>query len=167
MWSSWPSGQNSCIAPVQRAGQRAEALAIEPQSTTAAFDARYPEGADYVVVPAMEPRDALSEGADEIALGLTVDAWSRTALSTVVTVAGSETVRSGHGLRIHPAALRDAAAVDRMLPPIRAEAPARVLDRTLANIGTRHGRPTAEIVALAMEYPWSGEIQSLAKVELQ
>ena len=32
-------------------------IRIETQATTARFDARYPEGADYVVVPAMEPHD--------------------------------------------------------------------------------------------------------------
>jgi len=32
-------------------------IRVEPQATTAQFDASYPEGADYVVVPAMEPRD--------------------------------------------------------------------------------------------------------------
>jgi transcriptional regulator GlxA family with amidase domain len=30
---------------------------FEPQSTTRAFDERYSEGADYVVVPAMQPRN--------------------------------------------------------------------------------------------------------------
>ena len=34
-----------------------ELLSVEPQSTTRAFDERYPDGADYVVVPAMMPRD--------------------------------------------------------------------------------------------------------------
>lgn len=34
------------------------ALRIQPQATVAAFDARYPEGADYVIVPAVShPRD--------------------------------------------------------------------------------------------------------------
>lgn len=32
-------------------------IRVEPQAATAQFDASYPEGADYVVVPAMEPRD--------------------------------------------------------------------------------------------------------------
>ena len=32
-------------------------LRIEPQSTARDFDERYPDGADYVVVPAMEPRN--------------------------------------------------------------------------------------------------------------
>ncbi|MGK9050747.1 DJ-1/PfpI family protein [Neorhizobium petrolearium] len=33
------------------------ALKVEPQATTAGFDARYPEGADYVIVPAMHRDD--------------------------------------------------------------------------------------------------------------
>ena len=32
-------------------------IRVEPQATTAQFDAPYPDGADYVVVPAMEPRN--------------------------------------------------------------------------------------------------------------
>src|SRR5690606_11061317 len=108
----------------------------------------------------------VSEGVDEIALGLTVDAWSRTASGTAITIAAGETVRTRHGLRIHPAARRQA-AVDRMLPSPSADTPARALDRALADIEARYGRPTAEIVALSMEYPWSGEIPPLAMVELR
>ncbi|HZW16051.1 MAG TPA: DJ-1/PfpI family protein [Brevundimonas sp.] len=33
------------------------ALTVEPQATTAQFDARHPEGADYVIVPAMSRND--------------------------------------------------------------------------------------------------------------
>lgn len=33
------------------------ALTVEPHATTAAFDARYPDGADYVIVPAMSRDD--------------------------------------------------------------------------------------------------------------
>ncbi|MBX5462746.1 MAG: DJ-1/PfpI family protein [Steroidobacteraceae bacterium] len=33
------------------------ALSVEPQATVAEFDARYPEGADYVIVPAMRRED--------------------------------------------------------------------------------------------------------------
>ena len=33
------------------------ALTVEPEATTAAFDARYPRGADYVIVPAMSRDD--------------------------------------------------------------------------------------------------------------
>src|SRR5262245_54313111 len=34
------------------------ALTIEPQATTSDFDARFPEGADYVIVPALERSDS-------------------------------------------------------------------------------------------------------------
>jgi putative intracellular protease/amidase len=34
------------------------ALTVEPDSTISDFDAKYPEGADYVIVPAMSQRDA-------------------------------------------------------------------------------------------------------------
>ena len=52
------------------------------------------------------------EGVDEIALGLTVDAYARTALSTVVTVGRSSTaVRSRYGLMIHPTTSGQPAAV--------------------------------------------------------
>jgi hypothetical protein len=98
----------------------------------------------------------VSEGVDEIALGLTVDAYSRTALSTVVTVGGSrEAIRSRHGLMIHPNTSSRAAAVDRMLRPPHSDASALTIERELANIASRFDRPTADIVALTMEYPWS------------
>ena len=45
------------LHPFSRLGRGPELLRIEPQSTTRAFDDRYPDGADYVVVPAMEPRN--------------------------------------------------------------------------------------------------------------
>jgi putative intracellular protease/amidase len=100
----------------------------------------------------------VNEGVDEIALGLTVDAYSRTALSTVVTVGSSgEAVRSRHGLMIRPNTSSQSAAVDHMLPPPRSETSARAIDRELAHIASRFGRPTADIVALVIEYPWSDE----------
>ena len=288
------------LHPFSRLGRGPELLRIEPQSTTCAFDDRYPDGADYVVVPAMEPRNnpfvmdwiaaqsrkgarivsvcagaltlgaaglldgrratthwayvgdlqkahpsmqwaqdrryvsdngittstgitasmptmialieaiagrpkaeqlardlgmanwdarhrssafqltwehqktflrnwlsfwrhetlgvPVSEGVDEIALGLTVDAYSRTALSKAVTVgSSSEPVRSKHGLMIHPHTSGEAAVVDHMLPPPRSDAPARTIDRELAHIASRFDRPTADIVALVIEYPWVAE----------
>ena len=100
----------------------------------------------------------VSEGVDEIALGLTVDAYSRTALSKAVTVgSSSEAVRSKHGLVIHPNTSGQAAAVDHMLPPLRSDEPARTIDRELAQIASRFDRPTADIVALVIEYPWIAE----------
>jgi putative intracellular protease/amidase len=42
------------IAPEDRAIKLTPALAIEPDTTTAEFDRRFPEGADYVIVPKIE-----------------------------------------------------------------------------------------------------------------
>jgi putative intracellular protease/amidase len=100
-------------------------------------------------------RVPVGEGVDEIALALTVDAYSRTALSTVVTVGVTgEAVRSKHGLMIHPLTSNQAAAAEEMLPPPRSDAPALTIDRELAHIAARFDRPTADIVALTIEYPW-------------
>ncbi|MBO0763118.1 MAG: DJ-1/PfpI family protein [Hyphomicrobiaceae bacterium] len=101
---------------------------------------------------------AVSEGVDEIALGLTADAHSRTALSTVVTV--GEAVRSKHGLIIRPIRTSQTATVDRMLPPPRSDVPATTMERELARIASHLGRPTADIVALVVEYPWAAAATS-------
>jgi hypothetical protein len=37
---------------------------------------------------------------------------------------------------------------------MRSNYPATILDRELARIASRYGRPTADIVALVVEYPW-------------
>jgi transcriptional regulator GlxA family with amidase domain len=100
----------------------------------------------------------VSEGVDEIALALTGDAYSRTALSTVITVGSSgEAIRSRHGLTIRPKTSNQAAAVDHMLPPPRSDAPALTIERELAQIASRFDPATADIVALTLEYPWSAE----------
>jgi hypothetical protein len=87
---------------------------------------------------------------DEIALGLMVDAHSRTELTKAITV-GSALVQSRRGLRLRPDAPTASAS---MLEPQR-DAPAQTLDRELARIASRHGAATAALVALVMEYPWS------------
>lgn len=72
------------------------ALTIQPQATTADFDARYPEGADYVVVPAMHHADDAA-----------VLAWIRAQAvrgATIVGVCSGAKVLSNAGL------LRDRAA---------------------------------------------------------
>jgi transcriptional regulator GlxA family with amidase domain len=100
----------------------------------------------------------VSEGVDEIVLALTADAYSRTALSAVSTVAtGGKAVRSRHGLLIHANTSAATAIVDHMLPALRSDSPAATLDRELAHIASRYGRPTGHIVALTVEYPWIPE----------
>lgn len=66
------------------------ALKIEPDATIAAFDAAHPQGADYVIVPAMEPHD------DPAAL-----AWIRSQAekgATIVSVCVGATVVGAAGL---------------------------------------------------------------------
>jgi putative intracellular protease/amidase len=97
----------------------------------------------------------VSEGVDEIVLAVTADAYSRTALSAVITVGSSgKAVRSRHGLLIHANKSGPTAAVDHMLPVLRSDSPAATLDRELTHIASRYGRPTGHIVALVIEYPW-------------
>ena len=90
----------------------------------------------------------LVEGADEIALALSADAWSRTYRSRARTVAAATgPVRMRHGLRVLPDRTgTPPAAAD--LPPLRA------LDRALDGIAQRYGRRTANFVSLQLEYPW-------------
>lgn len=93
--------------------------------------------------------------ADEIALGLLVDAYSRTGLTTVVTIGETDQfVRTRHGLEIAADRSAAAAAPDTMLRLTASEAPAQRLDRALAHIAATYDRPTAAFVALTMEYPW-------------
>jgi hypothetical protein len=100
----------------------------------------------------------VGEGVDEIALGLTLDAYSRTALSKAVGVGSSdEAVRSKHGLVVYPSTSDQATDVGHMLPPPRSDEPARTVERELAQIASRFDRPTAEIVALVIEYPWAAD----------
>jgi hypothetical protein len=102
---------------------------------------------------------AVVEGVDELALGLTLDAYSRTQLTSAVPI-GPEggTVQTAHGLVLHTAA--GDATVDWMVPQLPAATPATVIDRHLADIAVRYDRPTAGIVSLVMEYPWESERES-------
>jgi transcriptional regulator GlxA family with amidase domain len=61
------------------------ALKVEPQATVAEFDARYPEGADYVIVPAMNRDD------DPAVLGWLND-QARTGATIIGVCAGAKVV---------------------------------------------------------------------------
>ena len=97
----------------------------------------------------------VEEGADEIALALTADAYSRTMLSKAVTVGNNDTIHGKYGLAIHPNTT-DAATIQ-MLPAPDSTKPAQTIDRELERIASRFDRPTAEIVALTLEYPWTAK----------
>jgi putative intracellular protease/amidase len=102
----------------------------------------------------------IKQGVDEIALALTLDSYSRTIISTPVTVGGGgEPVRSRHGLVIRPTTSETTSAVDRVLPPPHSDSPALTLERELGQIASRFGRPTARIVALQMEHTWTAGAQ--------
>jgi len=92
----------------------------------------------------------VNNGMDEVVLALTADVYSRTLLSKAVTV--GDTIRGKYGLTIHPNTA-DAASID-MLPAPESDKPALTIDRELNHIAERFDRPTAEIVALTLEYPW-------------
>jgi putative intracellular protease/amidase len=98
-------------------------------------------------------------GVDEITLSLTADAWQRSNLANVVTL--GETVTSRHGLVIHPDKPAGT-AVNHLLPAPSPDAPATAIERELPLIAARYDAPTAGIVALQMEYPWTGGNPSVA-----
>lgn len=95
----------------------------------------------------------VENGVDEIALALTADVYSRTGLSKAVTV-GDKTIRGKYGLTLHPNT-SDTGAVKQMLPVPSPNKPAQTIDRELEQIAAHYDRPTAEIVALTLEYPWN------------
>jgi len=98
------------------------------------------------------PTDA---GVDEVALALTVDAWSRTGRShaRAVTEDGKGIV-SRNGLVFVPEPVdRNVGHADRVLPPFGEMLSVQALDAALAQIADRFGRPTAFGVALDFEYP--------------
>ena len=96
----------------------------------------------------------VSDGVDEIALGFTADAWSRTGLSHAYAVsADAQPVTSRHGLIILPEPVAGGAPLDQTLPPLGDDNAAQTLDKALAAIAKRYGRSNAYGVALDLEYP--------------
>lgn len=95
----------------------------------------------------------LTAGIDEVSLALVADAWSRTYRSRALTLARTtDAVVSRGGLRIIPDRVGEAAPDDRTLPSI-ARQPIAALDATLHAIAGRYGSPTADFVAMQLEYP--------------
>jgi putative intracellular protease/amidase len=78
------------IFPISRLGSGEELFTIDPQLTFAAFYARYPEGADYVIVPAILPRD------DRAVLGWIRD--QRSAGATIISVCAGAMTLAAAGL---------------------------------------------------------------------
>lgn len=96
----------------------------------------------------------LSDGMDDIALALTMDAWSRTGRSKAVALAESSAlVRTHDGLTVMPDRDTSSPEPDRMSPPLAGVAPGKMLDRVLEGIADAYGKRTAYRVALDFEYP--------------
>lgn len=88
----------------------------------------------------------LDDGADEVALALVGDAWSRTWRAEVVTVADAPVTTRG-GLRLLPDRRGGGTAL--ALPDGK---PQQAFDATLAAIAERYGADTARFVAAQLEY---------------
>ncbi len=89
---------------------------------------------------------SLENGVDEAALALSVDAWSRTNLASVVTQANSPELTSAFGLHLIPDRT-DGAQASAIIPSIQAP-----LDTVLGQITQRFGKSTERLVALQLEY---------------
>jgi putative intracellular protease/amidase len=94
----------------------------------------------------------LTTGADEIALAVTADAYSRTGRSMVHALSASaEPIRTRGGLLVIP----DGSAhhMDRLLPALDATPSGQWLAKSLEGIAHLYGRNTAYGVSLDFEYP--------------
>ena len=96
----------------------------------------------------------LSNGMDDIALALTMDAWSRTGRSRAVALGEpSATVQTHDGLTVMPDTQTSSREPDQMLAPLVGVLPGKVLGQVLDSIANAYGRRTAYRVALDLEYP--------------
>ncbi|MEC5217611.1 transcriptional regulator GlxA family with amidase domain [Actimicrobium sp. GrIS 1.19] len=97
----------------------------------------------------------VAPGVDDIALALTMDAYSRTGRSRARSLAGSaQPILTRHGLTVLPDRVIAAGnQPTRVLPEFAATAPAQALDQALAGIALMYGKNTAYGVALDLEYP--------------
>jgi putative intracellular protease/amidase len=96
----------------------------------------------------------LAPGVDEVSLALVADAWSRTYRSRAVTFAGAaDAQQTRNGLRVLPDRVAPNWTVELLLPKVGELPPAKALDQALSGIEARYGMPTADFVAMQLEYP--------------
>ncbi|HJR72875.1 MAG TPA: DJ-1/PfpI family protein [Luteimonas sp.] len=103
---------------------------------------------------AQQEREVAVQGADEIALGIAVDAYSRTERVSVVSVADAPEVRSKRGLLLLPGRVGDVSALPHPVA-LPMERPGGTPQQVLARIESEFDPRTARYVALTLEYPWS------------
>jgi hypothetical protein len=96
----------------------------------------------------------VKSGDDEIALGLTADAYFLTSkVEPLAMAVSSGKVRLANGLELIPNGILGKDPVDRMLQPLSAVDATRTLDLVLADISKTYGVGAAQLAALIMEYP--------------
>jgi len=96
----------------------------------------------------------LQPGMDEVSLALVADAWSRTYRSNAATFASSESaVVTANGVRVFPDLVGSQRPEERGVVTIPGQHPTQALDLTLQAIASRYGEPTANVVAMQLEYP--------------
>lgn len=92
----------------------------------------------------------ISDGVDEVALALRMDAWGRSYRTKVVTTGvGLAPVRSRHGLTLLPDA--EAQKGGRVIPG-RPMAAGPQLDATIADMGRRYGSGAVRLAKIGLEY---------------
>ena len=96
-----------------------------------------------------------SPGIDEVSLALVADGWSRTDRSRTLTFATTESGElSRNGVRIFfPDKIANNWPAERLLPGLTNKQSAKALDEALQGIAGRCGAPTADFVAMQLEYP--------------
>lgn len=149
------------------AGRR-KAEAVAGDLGLASWDARHASSAFRLTRPfattvlanrlAFWSRDTwaieLQPGMDEVSLALVADAWSRTYRSSAVTFAASESaVVTANGIRVFPDRFGADRPEERGVVAIPGQNPTQALDLTLQAIASRYCEPTANVVAMQLEYP--------------
>lgn len=93
---------------------------------------------------------------DEVSLALIADAWSRTYRSKTVSFATSAgAVETANGMRIIPDQVTTTWPAEQRVSTFPDRRPAQALDLVLAAIAGHYGEPTARVVAMQLEYPWT------------
>jgi len=102
--------------------------------------------ADTIGVP-------VRQGVDDVALALTMDAYSRTGRSRALALASSaDPFVTRNGLSFIPDGVANGSSSSRMLAALPTEPTAHVFDRVLDGIDSDYGRNTADGVAYDFEY---------------
>lgn len=97
----------------------------------------------------------LRPGMDEVVLALQADAWSRTYQSKIHTVStGEGPVPTRSGALVHPDRVAGGETGQSPLPAVEGRPAMQALDENLEAIAVYYGRPTADVVAMQLEYRW-------------